>query len=122
MRKEDGAPERLIRFCGAECDTCDTYKRLLAGDKSGIVNPETGYRCCWIPKAYHKGKDCEIRLCCEDRGLLFCGECKQFEECPLMREFYSQPGYAELKERMLHVAAKAQQNGKVPGWGMDWRD
>jgi hypothetical protein len=114
MGKEDGASERLIRFCGAVCDDCYTYKRFLTGDKSGIVNPETGYRCCWIPKAYRKGKDCEIKLCCEDRQLLFCGECQQLEECPRMREFYSQPGYAELKERMLRAAAKIQRKGKIP--------
>jgi hypothetical protein len=42
--------KQLIRFCGADCSNCDAYKRFLAGDESGLVNPETNYRCCWLPK------------------------------------------------------------------------
>jgi len=94
-------PERLVRFCGADCSSCETYKRFLKGDESGLVNFETNYRCCWLPKDYPRGKDCEIRTCCEEKGLLFCGECNQFEECIRMRNFYSKLGYDELKKRMI---------------------
>ena len=94
-------PKRLIRFCGADCSNCDTYERFLAGDESGLVNPENDYRCCWLPKDYTKGRDCPIRTCCEEKGILFCGECGQFEQCVTMKEFYSQPGYDELRRRMF---------------------
>jgi len=108
MRKEDMLPVRLIRFCGSDCSNCDKYKRFLAGDETGLVNPENAYRCCWLPKDYPKGKDCEIRMCCEEKGILFCGECGQFEECVRMREFYSKPGYGELRRRMLEETAKGE--------------
>lgn len=94
-------PERLVRFCGSDCGGCDTYKRFLAGDDGGLVNPENDYRCCWVPKDYPRGRDCEIRTCCEGKGILFCGECELFDECVRMRDFYSKPGYDELRRRML---------------------
>jgi hypothetical protein len=106
MLKEDLLPKRLIRFCGADCSNCDTYRYFMAGDESGLVNPETNYRCCWLPKNYPKGRDCPIRVCCEEKGVLFCGACGQFEECARMKEFYSKPGYDELKRRMLEEVAR----------------
>jgi len=99
-------PERLVRFCGADCAGCDTYKRFLAGDDSGVVNAETGYRCCWLPKSYPEGIDCPIRVCCEEKGLFFCGECAEFDGCKRMAEFYAQPGYDKLRRRMLEEVSK----------------
>jgi hypothetical protein len=106
MSDKGPLPRRLIRFCGADCSQCETYRRFLAGDASGVVNPETGYRCCWLPKNYSKGRDCPIRECCGEKGLLFCGECAQFQECTRMAEFYAQSGYDKLRERMLEEVAK----------------
>lgn len=100
-QREVPRPERLIRFCGADCSNCDTYRRFLAGDANGLVNPETGYRCCWLPETYSEGRDCPIRACCEEKRIPFCGSCDQFEQCVPMREFYSQPGYDALRKRML---------------------
>jgi hypothetical protein len=98
------------RFCGADCSNCDTYKHLLAGDESGLVNPESGYRCCWLPKDYPRGRDCPIRACCEEKGILLCGECDQFEVCATMKEFYSRPGYDKLRTRMLELVAAMRQS------------
>ena len=92
---------RLVRFCGADCSDCETYQGFLAGDESGEVNAETGYRCCWLPTSYPEGRDCPIRVCCEERGILFCGKCGQLEQCARMAASYSQPGYDELRRRML---------------------
>jgi hypothetical protein len=103
--QERGAPERLIRFCGADCGDCETYKRFLRGDESGVVNQESGYRCCWLPSDYPRGRDCPIRICCESRGISFCGQCDLFHECDRMREFYSRPGYGTLRRRMLDEIA-----------------
>ena len=101
MANESLMPDRLVRFCGADCSPCDTYKRFLAGDESALVNPDNQYRCCWLPRDYPEGRDCEIRTCCEERGILFCGECGEFEGCKRMQAFYLQPGYDEAKRRMF---------------------
>ena len=115
MRKDDLLPKRHILFCGADCSNCDTYKRFLAGDESGLVNPENSYRCCWLPKDYPTGRDCPIRTCCEEKEILFCGECGQFEECVTMKEFYSKPGYDELRRRMLEEISKSRENVREKG-------
>jgi len=106
VREGHPLPGRLMRFCGADCRDCDTYRRFLAGDAGGVVNPETGYRCCWLPKEYPKGRDCPIRVCCEEKGVILCGECSEFDECARMTEFYSKPGYDELRRRMLEELAR----------------
>jgi hypothetical protein len=99
-------PDRLIRFCGADCSDCEAYPGFLTGDEGGLVNSESGYRCCWLPTSYPEGRDCPIRICCEERGLLFCGACAQLAECSRMAAFYAQPGYGRLRERMLAEVAR----------------
>ncbi len=106
MTNESLMPDRLIRFCGADCGHCDRYKHFLAGDESVLVDPDDQYRCCWLPRDYPRGRGCEIRMCCEERGILFCGECGQFEECARMDAFYSQLGYEECKKRMLEEVTR----------------
>jgi hypothetical protein len=101
MANESLMPDRLVRFCGANCGPCDTYKRFLSGDESALVNPDNQYRCCWLPRDYPRGRDYPIRICCEERGILFCGECGEFEGCERTQAFYSQPGYDEAKRRMF---------------------
>jgi hypothetical protein len=103
-------PERLVRFCGADCSNCETYERFLAGDGGGVVNPETGYRCCWLPEDYPRGRDCPIRVCCEERGILFCGMCGQLEECARMEAFYAQPGYDRLRRRMFDEIERGKES------------
>ena len=97
------APRRLVRFCGADCGHCDTYRLFLAGDASGLVNRETGYRCCWLPAHYREGRDCPIKTCAEQHGVAYCGACSQFDQCERMQAFYAQPGYDALRERMLQA-------------------
>lgn len=94
-------PKRLIRCCGADCGDCETYQRFLAGDESGVVNVESGYRCCWLPASYPEGRECPIKACCQERGILFCGACADFARCARMAAFYAQPGYDALRRRML---------------------
>ena len=106
MRKEYLIPKRLIRFCGADCGSCNTYKRFSAEDESGLVNPEIKYRCCWLLDDYPEGRNCPIKTCCEEKGILFCGECSQFEKCARMKEFYAKPGYNELRRRMIEEIAR----------------
>jgi hypothetical protein len=96
-------PSRLVRFCGADCSECDSYWRFLAGDASGLVNPDSGYRCCWLPRDYPHGRDCGFRICCEARGLRYCGECDDFERRERIAAFYAQPGYDKLRRRMASL-------------------
>jgi hypothetical protein len=103
--------ERLIRFCGADCRDCEPYRDFLAGVETGLVNPETRYRCCWLPDDYPEGRDCPIKACCDEKGVLFCGECSQFETCARMNEFYAQPGYDRLRRRMLEEVARRAHKG-----------
>jgi len=100
---EAAPPERLIRYCGADCGRCDTYDRFLAGDRSGGVNPETGYRCCWLPVSYPEGRECSVKACCEQRDVPFCGTCDELDRCARMWAFYAQPGYDVLRKRMLET-------------------
>ena len=103
MPKRIRPPERLVRFCGADCSGCESYRRFMTGSEDWLVNIQTGFRCCWLPKGYPKGKDCEIRICCEEKGIEYCGECPQFEACQRMKEFYSKSGYDALKNRMQKI-------------------
>jgi hypothetical protein len=108
---ESMVPERLIRYCGADCSQCDTYRRFLTGDTGGVVNPETQYRCCWLPRDYPQGRDCPIRICCDEQAVSLCGQCGQFEECDRMRAFYAQPGYDRLRAKMLEEVARRRPGG-----------
>jgi len=113
---ESMSPKRLIRYCGADCSQCDTYKRFLAGDAGGVVNPETQYRCCWLPKDYPEGRDCPIRTCCDEKEILLCGECEQFEVCDRMQAFYAQPGYDKLRARMREEVARRRAGERGDAW------
>lgn len=104
--------KRPILFCGSDCSQCNTYKQFLAGDESRVVNVENQYRCCWLPKDYPSGRDCPFRMCCEDKGIMFCGECDQFETCEKVEEFYSQPGYDKLKIEMFEEIERRQETTK----------
>jgi hypothetical protein len=112
MTNADLFPQRLVRFCGADCSQCDTYRRYLAGDESGLVNPETQYRCCWLPRSYPKGIDCPIKVCCDEKEVCFCGECHQFDGCARMEAFYSQPGYHALRKRMLDEVERKRSDAR----------
>lgn len=100
---KDSLAKLPMRFCGSDCSQCSTHQRFLAGDETGVVNTESQYRCCWLPKDYPRGRDCPFRTCCEEKGILLCGECSEFETCVQAAEFYSQPGYDQLKKRMLEA-------------------
>lgn len=103
-------PECLIQSCGADCGQCDTLERFLAGDASGSVNSETGYRCCWLPVDYPEGRDCPIKTCCRQKSVRFCGECNQLDQCERMQAFYGQPGYDALRKRMLEAFRMRRDN------------
>jgi hypothetical protein len=40
---------------------------------------------------------------------MFCGECSQFETCVRVEEFYSQPGYDTLRERMFEAIERRRE-------------
>lgn len=106
MPVENIISKQAIRLYEMDRRNCDTYKSYLEGDESKIINPENNYRCCWLSKDYPKGIDCPIRICCEEKNIMFCGQCNQFEKCEIMKEFYLKPGYDELRRRMLNEISK----------------
>jgi hypothetical protein len=106
---KDILPKRSILFCGSDCSQCHRYQQFLAGDERGVVNIENQYRCCWLPKDYPSGRDCPFRTCCEEKGIMFCGECALFETCAKVREFYAQPGYDKLRARMFEAIERRQE-------------
>ncbi len=114
--EEIAARVPLIRPCGADCSQCETYARFLAGEHGGLVNLETGYRCCWLPPDYPEGQDCPIFACSERHQVTFCGECPEFQHCARMRAFYAQPGYETLRRRMLEaMESQSGSRGDRPG-------
>ena len=98
----------VIEPVGADCRQCSTFRAYLKGGKDRLVNPESNYRCCWLPDDYPGGRDCEIKTCCRERSIDFCAQCRQFQVCVRMKEFYSQPGYEKLLERMRRATAEEQ--------------
>lgn len=112
--RQVSAPECLIRFCGADCSQCESYELFLTGDDSGLVNPQTGYRCCWLPAGYPGGRNCPIKTCCEQRAIPFCGKCDQLSRCERMQAFYAQPGYDALKRRMFEAIERREKGPADP--------
>ncbi len=84
----------------------------MAGNEDWLVNAQSGFRCCWLPRNYPKGRDCEIRICCEEKGIEYCGECLQFQTCTRMKEFYCQLGYDAAKRRMLKIIEERRRRQK----------
>ena len=115
-QSEPLAPRRLLQPCGADCSQ---FKLFLTGDLSGLVNPETDYRCCWLPVDYPEGSVCPIAACCRQKALLFCGECDQLDRCERMEAFYAQPGYDVLRRRTLGAVSGGVESAGdgVPGVG-----
>lgn len=71
MRETILPPKWLVRFCGADCSNCETYKRFLMGDVSGLVNIENNYRCCWLPKDYQEVRTVELECVVKKRRYYF---------------------------------------------------
>ena len=107
-QSELSAPKRLLQSCGADCSPCETFKLFLMGDARGLVNSQTGYRCCWLPVDYPEGRDCPIKACFRQKSLSFCGECDQFDRCERMEAFYAQLGYDALKRSMLEAVRRSR--------------
>ena len=82
-------PENYISCCGFYCKTCKVYKTSYCkGCKLGY---ETNKR------DINKAK-CNIKLCCyKDKQLITCAECKNFEDCEVVKARFK-PGTYENKK------------------------
>lgn len=65
--------------CGVGCNTCEKKEKGIC---KGCLN---------IKKPFWGG-ECEVKNCCESRGLLFCGECAQFP-CDMLSNMGKEYGF-----------------------------
>ena len=76
--------------CGVWCDECERRESVNC---QGCIHMEKTF---W-------GGVCQVKVCCEEKGLAHCGECTQFpcDMCAHMGEdmgFDPQPRLAKLRE------------------------
>jgi hypothetical protein len=62
-----------LAFCGLYCGGCKNFKENM--------------NCLGCRYEENLVNDCPTRLCAIEKGLRYCGECKEFP-CPLLKEFY----------------------------------
>lgn len=73
-----------IGCCGAYCGTCSVLKeQACKGCKSGYENGERD-----ISKA-----KCKIKVCCICRKQQSCADCKEYNSCSTVNDFYNKNGY-----------------------------
>ncbi|QNM06368.1 DUF3795 domain-containing protein [Qiania dongpingensis] len=65
--------------CGICCDSCEGKTEVNC---KGCLNMKTPF---W-------GGDCEVKSCCEAKGLNHCGECKEFP-CETISSMGKEQGY-----------------------------
>lgn len=77
-----------IGCCGSVCGTCKVKKEnKCIGCKNGYKNNE---------RVLSKAK-CKIKICCISNDYETCADCKQLNNCILLKEFYGKSGYKYKK-------------------------
>lgn len=94
----------LAAPCGLYCGSCEIYRackdddfETLAGFGKELNMPLDEVVCdgCRTEKTMFWCPDCEIKGCCEERGVSFCFECRDFP-CIALVEFQEQaPHHSE---------------------------
>jgi hypothetical protein len=73
-----------VGCCGAYCRTCQAFhEQSCKGCKIGYENRERD-----ITKA-----KCKIKVCCINRKHNSCADCKEYNDCSTVNDFYSKNGY-----------------------------
>lgn len=79
-----------IGCCGAYCATCKVFlAKACAGCKLGY---EEGGRDLCLAK-------CQIKVCCIQKTQSTCADCKEYESCAKLQNFYGKNGYKYGKYR-----------------------
>ena len=85
----------LIAYCGVDCGACPDYEKGICPS-------------CRLT-AWKEGDTCMPVRCCREKGIDFCGLCREFP-CGDMAEFYEESdGHRKAFERML--AARRDRKG-----------
>ncbi len=103
---------RLLRgVCGLYCGACYHYRasfpegKHLLEDASHQQSDLNGFTCkgCRSDLLYiHPGcKECKIRTCAEDRGIMHCGVCPEFP-CDQIAAFQSD-GHIHHRDVIMHL-------------------
>jgi len=88
-----------IGCCGAYCKTCPAYAaQTCAGCKIGYENGQRD-----ISKA-----KCRIKLCCMARKHQSCADCRDYDSCATVQEFYHKNGHKYGKYRQATQFIKGQ--------------
>ena len=94
-----------IGCCGSVCMTCKVKKEnKCIGCKNGYKNNE---------RVLIKAK-CKIKICCISNNYETCADCKQFNNCKIVNEFYGKSGYKYKKYEEANNR-KAVRKGRVFG-------
>ena len=116
---------RLIGRCGIYCGACYIYRAFKDGgslltttaEKVGVARDEIRCEGCLGPveDLWRNCKTCEIRACLQERGLVFCYECPEFENSSCskyerIREFCSNRG-----ENIKHALERIR-DGNADVW------
>lgn len=73
-----------VGCCGAYCGTCPVLKeQACKGCKIGYENDERD-----ILKV-----KCKIKVCCINRKQQSCADCKEYDSCSTVNDFYSKNSY-----------------------------
>lgn len=77
-----------IGCCGANCSTCKGFTdKICLGCKIGYLDGTRN-----IARA-----KCKIKKCCIEKQYITCGDCKEYESCSIINEFYNKNGYKYKK-------------------------
>jgi hypothetical protein len=97
MKEETSNHPRIIAYCGLYCSNCNKFKNEKC---PGCMENE-------------KASWCKIRLCCREREIANCGECKEFQnpmDCSMYNNFMSRAfGFIFRSDRarcVAHIRAK----------------
>jgi hypothetical protein len=79
-----------IGCCGACCRTCRVLREGLC--KGCKIDYDTGERDIGRAK-------CRIKVCCIQKGLQSCADCREYPTCPVVNDFYGKKGHKYQKYR-----------------------
>jgi ribosomal protein L40E len=88
----------LVSRCGIYCGSCPMYRASHDNDEKAKFDIAFSTRCtldqvrcegCGSADRFELSQGCTYRKCADDRGIVSCGECKEFP-CASLQQLYDQ--------------------------------
>jgi|LAHU01.1.fsa_nt_gb hypothetical protein len=122
--------ETAVAYCGINCDKCPVFIATFEDDESlrqktakewsnlygkilesfGIhsLKPEdiNCYGCRSERGIFIGCASCSIRTCCQDKGLITCADCDEYDSCDMLKGFYSLEIHQNAKENLDRLRMK----------------